>query len=124
MGSEIWYFGGCDNAQSHIWNILEQVGKLDVGIDGGNRSMSSTSNKISNDTSLAPSFVLASFVMLSDGSPPLPVGTVWSGTKPGLVLAYVRHCCEVRFFSCDLAVRADVIVGAAFAEHAPWTWPV
>ena len=36
----------------------------------------------------------------------------------------VRHCCEVRFFSCDLAVRADVIVGAAFAEHVPWTWPV
>ena len=27
------------------------------------------------------------------------------------LLACVQHCCEVRFFSCDLAVQADVAMG-------------
>jgi hypothetical protein len=78
--------------------------------------MSSTSNKISNDTFLAP-FVLASFVMLSDGLHHRP--WVPCGAKPGLALACVRHCCEVRFFSCDLAVQADVAMGGY--RHSPWS---
>ena len=67
--------------------------------------MSSTSSKIANDTSLA------SFVMLSDGSPPLPVGAVRSGTKPGHVLAYVSSFRVVRAWA--VKGRAGHSVGRA-----------